>query len=220
MTVSLALADFVPVILFAITGVLLMRDLYNKLSKGAFALISAGIIMVLVAGIYKASWKLVYALGTADLYLLNDAFLPIQAAGFLLLGLGLVAGSFFPQGNTQGSTTLHSIFPWMSFFFLTAAVPEKERGAMIFIIFMVLGYLGFCGCLTRTAARMKKPAAVILYVLSFVLLMGMGYLGSREFGNDPKMNWIEEGCNTFAQLCLLFATLTLHRSGLGQRESL
>ena len=56
MTVSLALVDYIPVILFAATSVLLMRDLYNKMSKGAFALMSAGLIMVIWAGAYKAPW--------------------------------------------------------------------------------------------------------------------------------------------------------------------
>lgn len=209
MTVSLALVDYIPVILFALTGILLMRDLYNKLSKGAFALVAAGILMVLVAGVYKATWKLFYTMGVADLYLLNNAFLPIQAAGFLLLGLGLTAGSFFPQGKGK----MYAVAP------VAAAVPQ-ERGAMIFIAFMVLGYLGFCGSMTRTAVRMKKKASVLLYVLSFVLLMGMGYLGSREFGNDGRMNWIEEGINICAQTCLFSATFLLHKAGLAQRESL
>ena len=209
MTVGLALFDYIPVILFAVTGTLLMRDLYNKLSKGAFALVAAGIIMVLVAGIYKATWKLVFTLGVADLYLLNDAFLPIQAAGFLLLGLGLVAGTFFPQGKNK----MYAFAP-------VTAVPAQQRGAMVFIIFMVLGYLGFCGSMVRVSARMKKWGAVVLFVLSFFLLMGMGYLGSREFGNDGAMNWIEEGINTCAQLCILSATLILHKGGLASRESL
>jgi uncharacterized membrane protein len=208
MTVGLAIFDYIPVFLFALTGIILMRDLYNKLSKGAFALVAAGVIMVLVAGIYKATWKLVYTLGAADLYLLNDAFLPIQAAGFLLLGIGLVAGSFFRQGKGK----MYAIAP--------LAVVPQERGAIVFIIFMVLGYLGFCGSMTRVAVRMKKWLAVILYILSFVLLMGMGYLGSREFGNDGLMNWVEEGVNTAAQICLLVATLNLHKAGLAQKESL
>ena len=210
MTVSLAIVDYIPVILFALTGILIMRDLYNKLSKGAFALVAAGVIMVLVAGVYKATWKLFYTLGVCDLYLLNDAFLPIQAAGFLLLGIGLIAGTCFPQGKDK----MYAAAP-------LAAVPQQERGAMVFIVFMVLGYLGFCGSMTRIAAKMKKKGAVVLYILSFILLMGMGYLGSREGkALDPKANWIEEGVSICAQLSLLLATWNLHKSGLAQRESL
>ena len=208
MSICLALVDYIPVILFALTGILLMRDLYNKLSKGAFALMSAGIIMALVAGLYKATWKLVYCLGTADLYLLNNAFMPIQAAGFLVLGIGLTAGTFFPQGKNK----MFAVAP-------LTAIPQ-ERGTVVFIIFMAIGCLGFCGSLTKLAAKMKKIPAVVLYVVSFVLFMGMGYLGSREFGNDPKMNWTVEGVNVCAELCLFFATRMLHKSGLARLESL
>ncbi|MBR6322705.1 MAG: hypothetical protein IKR59_07535 [Lachnospiraceae bacterium] len=91
---------------------------------------------------------------------------------------------------------------------------------MVFIVFIVLGYLGFCGSMVRVSARMKKWVSVVLYILSFFLLMGMGYLGSREAGNDPAMNWIEEGVNICAQICILAATLILHKNGLAERESL
>ena len=40
-SVALSLADYIPVLLFFVTGVLLMRDLCNKMSKGGFALFRA-----------------------------------------------------------------------------------------------------------------------------------------------------------------------------------
>ena len=43
----MALVDFLPVVMFFISAVLLQRDLYDVLSKGRFALLSAGAIMVL-----------------------------------------------------------------------------------------------------------------------------------------------------------------------------
>ena len=36
-SVTMALVDYIPVIFFAVAAVILMRDLYNKMSKGAFA---------------------------------------------------------------------------------------------------------------------------------------------------------------------------------------
>lgn len=59
----MALVDFIPVILFAISSVILQRDLYNKMSKGAFALFAAGTIDIAAAG---------YADGLA-----RSAFLPL-----------------------------------------------------------------------------------------------------------------------------------------------
>ena len=41
-SVWMALCDFIPVVFFAVAAVLLQRDLYNKMSKGAFALFAGG----------------------------------------------------------------------------------------------------------------------------------------------------------------------------------
>ena len=54
----MALMDFVPVIFFGVTAVLLLRDLYNKMFKGAYALLAAGAVNVFMAGFCKALWKL------------------------------------------------------------------------------------------------------------------------------------------------------------------
>ena len=48
-SVSMALVDYIPVLLFATAGVILMRDLYSKMSKGAFALFAAGVIDVTIS---------------------------------------------------------------------------------------------------------------------------------------------------------------------------
>ena len=77
MSVPMALVDFIPVGLFLTASILLQRDLYNKMSKGAFALFSAGTITVFVAGCYKAAWKLIYALGNFDFFPPDKKLLPI-----------------------------------------------------------------------------------------------------------------------------------------------
>ena len=90
-SVSMALVDYIPVLCFAMAGVILMRDLYNKMSKGAFALFAAGIIDIVCAGALKATYKLLYALGVCDFEALNNMFFPVQSIGFLLAGIGVVA---------------------------------------------------------------------------------------------------------------------------------
>ena len=47
MTVPMALVDYIPVGLFIAAAIILQRDLYNKMSKGAFALFAAGTLMML-----------------------------------------------------------------------------------------------------------------------------------------------------------------------------
>ena len=100
LSVAMALVDYIPVLLFTVAGVILMRDLYNKMSKGAFALFAAGLIDVTCAGALKATYKLLYALGVCDFTPLSDMFFPVQSIGFLLAGVGILAMVLHRQGKS------------------------------------------------------------------------------------------------------------------------
>lgn len=197
MTIPMALADYIPVVFFAMSGMLLLRGLYKAMSKGAYALLAAGVLMITCAGFFKATWKLLYAANICDFERLNQVFFPMQATGFVLAGLAMVSLLLFRQ------TKVCSV----------AAVPAVFSGTMIFVGMMVLGAVGLCGSLAVIARRMKKPAAVALFIVAFFFMMGMGYLSSKDFA-DPSMNWIAEGVNVVGQLALLLGVNTLMKAGL------
>lgn len=190
MSVPMALVDFVPVILFAAAAVVLQRGLYERMSKGAFALFAGGTIMTICAGLIKALWKLLYALNVCDFDRLNQAFFPMQSVGFLLSGIAVVALLTAPQ---KRKNTVYA-----------AAAPAVFSGTMIFVALLVLGSLGLYGGLGVLAAREKKHGAAVLFAVAFVLMLGMGYLSSRDF-TQASMNWIAEGVNLVGQGCFLLA---------------
>jgi hypothetical protein len=74
-SVLMGLTDYVPVALFAVSMVLMQRDLYNKMPKYAFACFAAGTINIFIAGFMKATWKLLYAAGLCDFHVLNTMFM-------------------------------------------------------------------------------------------------------------------------------------------------
>lgn len=76
--------------LFGVTAVLLLQDLYNKMVKGAYALLAASCVNVFLAGFSKAAWKLLYAAGICDFVVLEKMFLPVNSLGLLFVGLSLV----------------------------------------------------------------------------------------------------------------------------------
>ena len=195
-SVSMALVDFIPVILFTIASVILMRDLYNKMSKGAFALFAAGTIDVTCAGALKALYKLLYALNVCDFRVLSDMMFPLQSIGFLLAGLGVVA----MLAHRQKEAAL-------------AAAPAAFKGTFIFIGMMVTGLGLMDVSLCVLSAKLKKPWLIVLFALSFVCSLGMGYLSTKNFA-QASMNWIAEGVNTLGQLALLLGVVHLHRHGL------
>ena len=167
MSVPMALVDFIPVFLFIWAAVVLQRTLYEQASKGAFALFSAGTIMVGCAGFLKALWKLLYTANICDFERLSQCFFPMQALGFLLAGIAAAAILFFKQKKDTAA--------------YAAGAPAVFAGTFIFVAMMVLGALGLCGGMAVEAGRRGKKKAVPLFILAFVCLMGMGYLSSKDF---------------------------------------
>lgn len=196
-SVSMALVDYIPVIFFAIAAVILQRDLYNKMSKGAFALFAAGTINVTCAGALKATWKLLYALGVCDFEALNAMFFPVQSIGFLLAGIGILAMLTHKQSKSAA----------------LAVDPPVFSGTFVFVGLMVAGLGIMDTVLCILAGKLKKPALIAIFVISFVCSLCMGYLSSQDFA-EASMNWIAEGVNVIGQGTLLLGVCLLHKYGL------
>ena len=196
-SVSMALVDYVPVIFFATGSVILLRNLYNKMSKGAFALFSAGVIDVFIAGALKATWKLLYALGVCDFEALDAMFFPVQSIGFLLAGIGILSMLVHKQSKST----------------LAAAGPPVFSGTFVFVGLMVAGLGILDTVLCILSIKLKKPALIAVFALSFVCSLCMGYLSSQNFAK-ASMNWIAEGVNVVGQGAFLVGAILLHKNGL------
>jgi len=197
-SIAMALVDYIPVIFFGIAALILQRDLYNKMSKGAFALFAAGTINVFSAGALKATYKLLYAAGICDFEPLNAMFFPVQSIGFLLAGIGIIAMLCFKQKKGDS---------------LLSVAPVVWSGTFLFVGLMVAGLGCIDAGLSYLAVKLKKPWVVVLFVFSFICSLCMGYLSSQDFA-EASMNWIAEGVNVVGQGCFLGGVMMLHRNGL------
>ena len=195
----MALVDYIPVVLYCISAVILLRYFYDRMSRGAFALLSAGMIMSIMAGLFKATWKLLFALEVCDFDRLNKSFFPLQSVGFLLAGIALMLMVF----TRQKGTSLHS------------AAPAVFAGTGVFIALMVLGLCGMFLGLSVEAKRRKKKSAMVLFIITFVFMLMMGYLSSKNF-EKASMNWISEGVNVMGWSIFLMGSRIL--SGAGKEK--
>ena len=193
----MALVDYIPVIFFAIASVILMYDLYNKMSKGAFALFAAGAIDITCAGALKATYKLLYAAGACDFEALNAMFFPTQSIGFLLAGIGILMMICTKQSEKR----------------VMSVAPPLFTGTFVFVGLMVAGLGLVDAVLCILSVKLKKPALIALFVVSFVCSLCMGYLSSKDFA-EAAMNWIAEGVNVVGQGSLLVGAYLLHKNGL------
>ena len=202
MSVPMALVDYIPVVLFLIANISLQRDLYNKMSKGCYAVFCTGGIMIFIAGAYKATWKLLYALNVCDFQSLSQCFFPMQATGFALCAAGIIAMLCHKQGETKT---------------LAVAAPAVFSGTMIFVTMMCLGIIGIGTSLSVLSAKLKKKGLIALFVFTIIGLLCMGYLSTKDF-ELPIYNWLAEIINVIAMSCQLIGVRLLHKAGLADLE--
>lgn len=195
-TIPMALMDFVPVIFFGMTAVILLGDLYGKMGKGVYALFAAGSFNVFLAGFCKALWKLLYAADICDFKALEEMFMPVNSIGLLCVGLSLICMVCMQKK----SVTL-------------SVAPVAVTSSLPFIAMMVVGLGGMCASLSVLSVKMKKGRTMILFILSFICAMAMGYLSGQD-STLAWVNWTEQSINSVSQLCLMLGTLALHKAGL------
>ena len=188
-TIEMALVDYIPVALFAIAAVILMRDLWNKSSLVNYIIFSLGMSSVAIAGACKATWKLIYAASKIDVSFLNKMFFPTQSVGFLLAGLGILLMLIVKKNRMYGA------------------------GTFVFIGMMVAGLAILDAGLCVVAAKLKKGGLIAIFVISFLCSLCMGYLSSQDF-TEAIWNWIAEGINILGQGTLLLGVVLLHKGGL------
>jgi len=195
-SIPMALMDFVPVIFFGVTAVILLQDLYNKMCKGIYALLAAGSVNVFLAGFCKALWKLLYAANICNFVAFEEMFMPVNSLGLLFVGLSLVLMLFRKRKSAALSVA-----------------PPVFASSLPFILMMVVGLGGMCAALSVLAAKIKQGKIMVLFILSFVCAMAMGYMSSQDSAQS-WVNWTEQSINTVSQLCLMLGTVALHKQGL------
>lgn len=215
--ILMSFLDLVPVGLFLAASIILQRSLYNKMSKGAFALFASGTILVFIAGFLKAVHKFIYFAFNTNFKVLSSSFFPFQTLGFALAAIGLVATLFFKQG--EGKT--YAIGVPAIFIALLASTNEElpdqsSNLTMVFVVLMILGVATMYGILSYFAIKIKSIPSVILLIVAFVCTLGMGYLATKEGMSD----WIKEIINSIGQGCLLAAVLLMKAKGLENKDSL
>ena len=193
-SVPMALMDYIPVIFYGFTASILCRDLFGKMSRQVYTMFSAGTVFIFLAGLLKATWKLLYGAGICDFQALNNIFLPVQSIGFLLTGVAAVlmlVGKKVP----------------------VLAVPPVFGGTMVFIPMIVLGLGAIITVLSLLAAKLKKKGLIVLFVLSFLASLAMGGMASQD-SSQAWVNWVEQSLNCVGQGALLLGVMLLDRAGL------
>lgn len=206
-SVLMAIVDFLPVLFYFLASWLVSKDLYNKLSRNAYSMLAAGSIMCFIGGAFKAVWKLLFCFGINYPFFYTALF-PMQAPGFCIYTAGLImalrqtknGGSGFDDGKSMN------------------VVAATVTSSLPLIMFQTLGSIGSLICLAIFAKRMKKPSAIICFILSIVFLLAMGGLGATLDTKYAWANWVEQGVNAVGQILFYAGAIILHKNGFDKER--
>ena len=155
--VPMALLDTVPVFLFFLGCIELMRAFYPRMERVQYSMFSAGGIMVFLSGIMKAVWKFMYVLKIGDYAILSDSFFPVQSTGFVLLAMS-TAGFAIEQKKEQEEK------PKIPADYRNYAAVPVITSKMPFIILTFLGTTVFYASLTVISIKKKNKLTAVFFM--------------------------------------------------------
>jgi hypothetical protein len=208
---DLALFNFLPV-LFTALALFCIARLARALAPASEPMALLGAALVVLAGLCKAAWKLILALGGPDLPWLANALFPLMAPGFTLLALALL--------HAQRETPKPLRQPWLaplSLIFVAYSIAALrslglavERGWFLPLLTLAsLANLTLTGLLLREAWRRRALWLAPLFLANFAMVFALQRIARIE----PKtlsIHWLEQsltalGAGAFALgACLLY----------------
>ncbi|MGW1771409.1 hypothetical protein [Streptomyces sp. NPDC002104] len=208
---SLALEDFVPVILTGAAATLLIGPLRaHSASAGRTA--TAGAFLVFLGGLSKAAWKLLVALDGPDIHVLNKALFPCLSAGFLLLAHALLT---LPAGGEREPQPVRRTPPLWGFGAAWAATGAAGLLLTSTAPHMVLTIVAVTVCAVRLILLARSHGDSPAAAAGGLWITGMYVLGPLASRPDQSvaLQWLEQSANTLTQgaLVLLAWRLAKHR---------
>ncbi len=189
-SVSLALFDFVPNLAFLVGAYFLVRLVLLERGRRCSRMAMAGTLLVFLGGFLKATWKLLYATGTADVQLLSQIQFVLLAPGFLAM---LVAVILVARRGRKLGTPLLAMAPWK--------IP--------LLAIMTISQIGAQGVLAYMAFRRAAWVAAALFCVTILCTFGMAGLASGE--QTIARQWIEESINAAGQISFAVGSYLLYR---------
>ncbi|MEV6072458.1 hypothetical protein AB0L82_38450 [Nocardia sp. NPDC052001] len=193
--ISLAIEDYVPVLCTAF-GVLL---LHRIAPSGPAVRLAAALLGI--GGIAKATAKLIAAAGGPDLIWLRGMLFP-----FLTLGFGLLTVALLRDGSGRVPRWLAILVPSLIAACALGAILARDALPMLVstTVFATIASIHLIG-LARARGDTVSAALLGIQLLVFFLL---GPLASRP-DQTVALQWIEQLCNTAAQVAFLAAAWRL-----------
>ena len=187
-----ALFDYVPNFAFVVGAYFLVRIVYLVRGRAWGVIATAGALLIALGGFLQATWKLLFATGTADIRLLSNLQFVLMAPGFVILLIVIIL--LARRSGKYMAPPLLAIVPWK--------IP--------FLIIMVLASLTAYAVLINIAIRRRVYGSGFGFLVAFICFMAMGGMASGE--QSVARQWVEEGVNAIGQISFALGSFLLHQN--------
>lgn len=214
-TLSLALLDFIPVLLTAIGLIYVVRLVFSILPvQGRIAFL--GGLLIVAGGFFRATWKLLMALshGAQDINWMENGLFVLMTPGYIMFAWSVWQVSRSVQGKKTWSPWLVPVLTGVlllgASYYLFVALPDSLAWKRILLTMTVLANFVSGILLIVFAFRQKLSLAGWLFIVNLVAVFVLN--GLARLPEQPViLHWIDEGINTVSCLGFVIAARIVYQ---------
>ena len=196
-SVPLGLLDYVNPILYTITMVTIIRNIYGEMKKPFNTLLLIGTGISIFFGFIIPTGKVIVGLGLIK-FVMPVSLVFCVNSGILISGLMLFHHVIKPN-----------LTVFLILLFLTLIYLKSKKLNTIAVLTGAAGYLLIYISLIILSIQKGTVIPVILYGLAILLFVMLCGIGIRADLYDPKVHWVIEISNVVCQIFVATATVRL-----------
>ncbi|MBK1717687.1 hypothetical protein [Thiocystis violacea] len=211
--VSLALFDFLPVLLMGVALWYLAR-LVQAIEAPLHRLAWLGGLLIVAGGLSKATWKLLVAATGVDIGWLATALFPLMAPGFALLAVAIWGSARRIRGRRPLAGWRLALL-MVTLAFAVAAIRhwllDIPRGWFLPLLVLVsLGNLVTSIQLIGLAFHLRRRSIAMLFMVNLAMILALQPI-AMSLPDTLAMHWFEQSLTSLGTGCFALAAYLLWR---------
>ena len=206
-SVPLGLLDYVNPILYTVTMVTIIRNLYSEMESPFNTILLTGAVISIFFGLVIPTGKVIVGLGIIKFRMPVSLVFCVNT-GILISGLMLL--KYVMELNTAVMAMMTAVIVVL----LILIYSKNKKINTAAVLTGAAGYLLIYTSLITLSVRTGKTVPVIMYgtaIMLFLMLVGIGIKADLK---NPKVHWVIEISNVICQLLVAIATVVLFTGNL------
>lgn len=201
-SVALGLFDFINPIFYAITSIMIIRNLYAVMNKPTFIFMAVGCIISMIFGLSIPTLKIIVGLGKVKFKMPVNLVFYVNS-GLFITGLALI------KHTLSLSMPIMIIIAVVSLTLLILLYLKSKKFNTVAVLIGMIGYALIYISLIKSAIALGYTLSIILYSIAIMLMIFLVLLGCFSDLKLPLVHWTLEITNVTCQGLVALGTVLL-----------